>query len=332
MLPRSARGQYSRGARRSPRACRWWPVPEARWWPRHHCDPPQVVVTAWPARAVCVHEPSGPRSANRPRHLRTVFTHTASLRAIAALPAPSAAAGTIRARSTCRTCGFAGEPIRCSISASPRPTPRPPPHSAPASPSRRRSWPTGRGRPEEPSGVHAAPPAAAERPRCRVPAAAGPPVHVRFRMGFAYPGRRVEGRRAASAVSSVLRRRAAAHLRLRSPPRRPGWLPGQPPPSRTSLRKPRRMPGLRLRPLPRRHAGLTPPPTHAEQRQALQARHPGPGGRGPLRWPTPGTRHRIGDGAGDAVVRGRSRAEGAGVPAQHTYGPFHARRVSPDRP
>ena len=46
--------------------------------------------------------PSRPRPANRDRHLRTVSTVIPSRRAITALGCPSAAANTIRARSTSR--------------------------------------------------------------------------------------------------------------------------------------------------------------------------------------------------------------------------------------
>lgn len=43
-------------------------------------------------------------SANRPRHLRTVFTLTPLTAVIPAFAAPSAASSTILARSTARTC------------------------------------------------------------------------------------------------------------------------------------------------------------------------------------------------------------------------------------
>lgn len=56
--------------------------------------------------------PSRPRAANRPRHLRTVFTLTARSRAMAPLLRPSAAASTIRARSTARTCAFRETAVR----------------------------------------------------------------------------------------------------------------------------------------------------------------------------------------------------------------------------
>ena len=215
--------------------------------------------------------PSRPCSQNRRRHLRTVSSVTPRPRAIAAFAAPSAAANTIRARSTSRCsplarrarasnsrrcpsqstirCGLITAMVtlsltdqsghRCRHASAVRQIMGAVPARLPDSTKNSLRY------------------RLITRTRERWPQLAD--LSIRHRGQFAYIDGRATRWHHAAPVPAALRR-LGEQLGLRDPPRQPRRLRRCPPAQRVPRRHPRRSPRLRLRPLPQRPHRLDPTP------------------------------------------------------------------------